>query len=190
MPRFLPLTVTAGLLAAASTAYAQVAPVLTVNFSPLNAATSTTPVPLGPLTVGLSILAIGGMLAYASRKGKKHWLSLPAVAALVGIGLSQPSGIHAEPEIAPVQLSTSPSTTSFPEQNFIQFTLVNSKSYAVRLDSISVSPEDEYVLGFRPTRVAARDSEFVGECVATLVLAANEGCFGFITKVNPVPSPG
>lgn len=129
------------------------------------------------------------MLAYASRKGKKHWLSLPVVAALVGIGFSQPSSTQAEPEFFPIALSSNPSNTRFEEQNFIRFSLVNSKSYAIRLDSISVSPEDEYVLGVRPTRVAARDSEFVGECAATLVLEANEGCFGFITKVNPVTSP-
>lgn len=187
MRRLLPLTVTAGLLAAASSAYAQVAPVLTVTFSPLNAATSATPVPLGPLTVGLSILAIGAMLAYASRKGKKHWLSLPVVAALVGIGISQPTSTHAEPEIQTIPLNVSPTVANdLPEINFQQFTLVNSKAYAVRLTSIAVSPEDQYVLGFLPTRVAARaDDESTGDCHVDLVLQANQSCIGFISKVNP-----
>nr|WP_312990443.1 ParB/Srx family N-terminal domain-containing protein [Comamonas koreensis] len=175
MHRLLLPTATLALVAAtASPVYAQPTTAsLVVEFVAILApgAAAATPVPLGPLAVLLSVLAIGLVLLLGKRKGAGHWLSLPVLALLAVVGFGQADSTQAEAVQRTLDLQTSPAKISL-DRDFSERVLVrNTTQQPVRLQGLSIQN------GNASTRLfSSSDDSQVPACRNDLSLAAGQSC--------------
>ncbi|MEJ5128361.1 ParB/Srx family N-terminal domain-containing protein [Comamonas sp. MYb21] len=175
MHRLLLPTATLALVAAtASPVYAQSTTAsLVVEFVAILApgAAAAVPVPLGPLAVLLSVLAIGLVLLLGKRKGAGHWLSLPVLAMLAVVGFSQADSTQAEAVQRTLDLQTSPAKISL-DRDFSERVLVrNTTQQPVRLQGLSIQN------GNASTRLfSSSDDSQVPACRNDLTLAAGQPC--------------
>lgn len=171
---FLPTATLALVAATASPVHAQsTSASLVVEFVAILApgAAAAVPVPLGPLAVLLSVLAIGMVLLLGKRKGAGHWLSLPVLAMLAVAGFSQADSTQAEAVQRTLDLQTSPAKISL-DRDFSERVLVrNTTKQAVRLQGLSIQN------GNASTRLfSSSDDSQVPACSNDLTLAAGQSC--------------
>lgn len=172
MPRQLMPPATLALLAAAApTAYAQTTPSLVVEFVSIMSPVSAAPVPLGPLAFLFSVLAIGLAVLLGKRKGPGHWLSLPALAALVGLGLSQPDSTQAEMVQRTLDLQTSPASIALNAEISERLLVRNTTGQALRIASLGLKDGTDTMRLFTPS-----DTSEAVACKSGLVLAAAQSC--------------
>lgn len=119
----------------------------------------------------LSVLAIGLMILLGKRKGPGHWLSLPVLAALVGIGLSQPYTTQAEMVQRTLELQTSPANISLSSANNERLLVRNNTQQILRLESLSLQNGTANMRLFAPS-----DESQVPACRSGLVLPAQQAC--------------
>lgn len=167
----LPPAILAFLVAATPAAYAQTTPSLVVEFVSILSPVSATPVPLGALVLLLSVLAIGLMVLLGKRKGPGHWLSLPVLAALVGIGLSQPHSTQAEMVQRTLDLQTNPASIALNTQISERLLVRNTTGQALRLESLKMQDGTANMRLFAPS-----DTSQAPSCTSGLVLAVSQAC--------------
>ncbi|THT97468.1 hypothetical protein E9531_15945 [Lampropedia puyangensis] len=164
------LATLAGLLAL-TPAHAQPSPSLVITFSPYFAA-SATPVPVGPWALFLSIVAIGTALLIGKRKGAGHWMSLPALAALLVMGaISLPQASLAERLQRTISLQTSPAHINLETQTSEQVLVRNDTSQPVRLESLAIDGAQENLRLFAPENTPESTA-----CQSGAVLSAGQAC--------------
>ncbi|THJ35265.1 midcut-by-XrtH protein [Lampropedia aestuarii] len=167
----MPAAVLAFSAAATPAAYAQTTPSLVVDFVSIMSPVSAAPVPLGPLALLLSVLAIGLAVLLGKRKGPSHWLSLPVLAAVVGLGLSQPDSTQAEMVQRTLDLQASPASLALNTQISERLLVRNTTGQALRITSLGLKDGTDTMRLFTPN-----DTNEAVACKSGLVLTANQAC--------------
>lgn len=169
---FLPTATLALVAASAPPVYAQTSTAsLVVEFVAIMSPGAAAPVPLGPLAVLLSVLAIGLVMLLGKRKGAGHWLSLPVLAIFAAVGFSQADSTQAEAVQRTLDLQTSPAKINLDRDFSERVLLRNTTKQALRLQGLSIQNGDASTRLF-----TSGDDGQVPACRNGLTLAAEQSC--------------